>query len=450
MVYFLCIFILINGREEYIFMYGELMQSAFSVIIKNSKDLVFLKDKNLVYRYVSMPFAKMAGKNKPEDITGHTDSEIFDDPSLAKRYTSDDIRLLNDGRDHIEYIEPITDDNGNARYGSTSKYILRNDKGQAIGILGITKDITREYIARRRYQQELGYLFELPKDTYAVCYIDVDDWRIISQRRQKILKGTLQECQTIEEMCEYALQSIIDEESDANEFYLHFTKENLHDIYSSGRRMISFSYERRLSDNSSRWIKNDVNFLTDVDSGHLCIMLSAKDINDIKIEQQKLAEAARLDSMTMLLNHESTMDSIKLVLENEHDRQHAVFMIDIDNFKDLNDTMGHRFGDEFLIELSKELKKKFRETDIVGRIGGDEFLALMRNVPDKNEAERKAEEILAMVRKISAKYSQISLSASIGIGIYPENGKTLDELYPKADAALYEAKGSGKNVFRFI
>lgn len=428
---------------------SKLMQSAFSAFIKNSKDLIFVKDNNLVYRHASMPFVKMTGRKSLKEVIGHTDSEIFEDKSLAKRYTSDDIRLLNDGKDHIEYIEPITNENGNARYASTSKYILRNDKGEAIGILGITKDITREYMARQRYQQELGYLFELPKDTYAVCYIDVDDWRIISQRRQKILKGTLQECQTIEEMCEYAIASIVNEDGNASEFYSHFTAENLHDIYSSGRRMISFSYERRLSDNSTRWVKNDVNFLTDVDSGHLCVMLSAKDIHDIKVEQQKLAEAAKLDSMTMLLNHEATMDCIKLILKNEHDRQHALFMIDIDNFKDLNDTMGHRFGDEFLIELSRELKKIFRETDIVGRIGGDEFFVLMRNISDKTQVEGKAKDILSAIRKTSSKYARINLSGSVGISIYPDNGENLDELYQKADSALYDVKGNGKNSFTF-
>lgn len=428
---------------------SKLMQSAFSALIKNSKDLIFVKDNNLVYRHASLPFVKMTGRKSLKEVIGHTDSEIFEDKSLAKRYTSDDIRLLNDDKDHIEYIEPITNENGNARYASTSKYILRNDKGEAIGILGITKDITREYMARQRYQQELGYLFELPKDTYAVCYIDVDDWRIISQRRQKILKGTVQECQTIEEMCEYAIQSIVEEDGNASEFYSHFTAENLHDIYSSGRRMISFSYERRLSDNSTRWVKNDVNFLTDVDSGHLCVMLSAKDINDIKVEQQKLAEAAKLDSMTMLLNHEATMDCIKLILKNEHDRQHALFMIDIDNFKDLNDTMGHRFGDEFLIELSRELKKIFRETDIVGRIGGDEFFVLMRNISDNEQVEGKAKDILSAIRKTSSKYTKINLSGSVGISIYPDNGENLDDLYQKADSALYDVKGNGKNSFTF-
>lgn len=430
-------------------MNAELMKSAFSVMIKNTKDMVFLKDNNLVYRAVSDAFVKMLNKKNANEIIGHTDSEVFDDKSLAKRYISDDIRLLNDGKDHIDYIEPIVDDNGNARYGSTSKYILRNNKGDTIGILGVTKDITKEYIARRRYQQELSYLFELPKDTYAVCYIDIDDWRIISQRRQTIVDATLQEAQTIEEICGYAAESIVDKECDAYHFYNHFAAENLHDIYSSGRRMISFSYERTFSDNSSKWVKNDIYFLVDVDSGHLCVMLSARDINNDKIREQQLVEAAKLDSMTSLLNHEATMEYMRHILKAEYDRPHAFFMLDVDNFKDLNDTLGHQTGDEFLIKISSELKKKFRETDIVGRIGGDEFFALMRNVSEKEKIEAKAKEIVSIVKEVAAEYSGINLTGSVGISVYPKDGKTLDELYAKTDEALYEAKGSGKNTYKF-
>ncbi len=427
----------------------DLMKSAFSIIVRNTKDIVFLKDNNLVYRDASDAFVKMTGKKSANEVIGHTDSEIFEDTSLAKRYTSDDIMLLNEGKDRIDYIEPIPDGNGNARYGSTSKYILRNNKGEAIGILGVTKDITKEYIVRQRYQQELSYLFNLPKNTYAVCYIDIDDWRIISQRRQKIENATLQECNTVAEICSYAAESIADKESDAFDFYHHFTAENLHDIYSSGRRMISFTYERSLSDGSSRWIKNEINFLTDVDSGHLCVMLSAKDINSDKLEQQKLIDAAKLDSMTSLLNHEATMEYMRYVIKTEYDRQHAFFMLDIDNFKNLNDTLGHRTGDKFLIKLSAELKKKFRETDVVGRIGGDEFFALMRNISDFSKIEEKAKELVAIVKEIASDYPDIGLSGSVGVSIYPRDGKTLDVLYAKTDEALYEAKGSGKNTYKF-
>lgn len=427
----------------------ELIKSAFEVIVNNTADIMFIKDKNLVYQNASLSFAQMAGKTSVSEIVGHTDEEIFDDKTLAKRYMADDRRLLTDGVDLVGYVEPITSDYGTARYGSTSKYILRNDNGDIIGILGITKDITTEYLARKRYQQEFKYLFELPQDTFAVCYIDVDSWRIICQRRQQISEGTLQECQTVKEMSDYAVDSIVDKNSSAAKLYCDFTAERLHSIYSSGRRTLTFKYQRKLSDNSTRWVRNELNFLTDVDSGHLCVMLSAKDIHKIKLEEEKLAVAAKLDSMTMLLNHETAMETIKCILNNEGDRQHALFMLDIDNFKGLNDTLGHQAGDRFLTELAKELKNHFRESDVLGRIGGDEFMALMRNVSEREQIERKAKDILDIIQDVASDYLQVKLGGSIGISIYPNDGNDLDTLYARADAALYKAKRSGKNKFVF-
>ncbi len=427
----------------------KLMNAAFRVLTENSSDLMFLKDINSVYHAASMPFVRMTKHSSPAEIIGLTDAEIFSDHTLAARYLADDRRLLAEGRDLVGYVEPITDDNGNARYGSTSKYILRDEDGQPIGILGITKDITTEYLARQRYQQEFRYLFELPHDTYAVCYVDVDSWRVICQRRQDISKGSIQECGTVEEMSGFAVSSILDQDSEAAGFYRNFTAQRLHEIYSSGRRTLTFRYERRISDGSVRWVHNEVNFLTDVDSGHLCVMLSAKDINELKLEEQRLAKAAKLDLMTMVYNRETAMQYITRVLENEGDRQHALFMLDVDNFKGLNDTLGHQAGDEFLKALARELKTHFRESDIVGRIGGDEFFALMRNVSEREQIERKAQDILDVVSSIAAEYPDICMSGSIGIGIYPRDGSSLSELYSAADEALYRAKRGGKNMYLF-
>jgi diguanylate cyclase (GGDEF)-like protein len=213
--------------------------------------------------------------------------------------------------------------------------------------------------------------------------------------------------------------------------------------------MLTFKYERKFSDGTTRWVKNEVNFITDVDSGHLCIMLSAKDINAIKLKQQRLFEDAQLDSMTKLLNHKTSMERINKILYEENDKQHALFMLDIDNFKSLNDTLGHQAGDKFLIDFANELKNRFRETDIVGRIGGDEFFALMKNIFDRGQIERRAMDILDIIEETAQQFPEVKLGGSIGISLYPKDGTNLDVLYTKADEALYESKRNGKNQYKF-
>lgn len=425
------------------------MEIAFKLMLNNSTDMIFLKDTDLVYQAASIPFVIMVGKSSADEIIGHTDSEIFADQQLAKRYEGDDRKILVSGNDLLNFVEPITDADGQPRYGSTSKYLLRNEENKVVGILGITKDITMEYRIRQRYQQELGYLFDLPEDTYAVCYIDVDDWRIIKQRRQQISEGTLQEAQTVEEVCDYAIKSIVSQNNEAIDFYNNFVPAKLWEIYESGRRSLSYEYERKLSDGSVRWVNNEVHFLTEADSGHLCVMLSAKDINENKQEEQKILNAARLDQMTKVLNRETAMEYIKRTLQRENDKLHALLMLDVDNFKALNDTLGHQAGDGFLIELANKLKKAFRDTDAVGRIGGDEFFIFLRDVPEISLIEKKAGDILGIVADAAKGYLQVEVSGSVGVSLYPENGKTLEELYAKADEALYKAKRSGKNRYIF-
>ena len=223
-------------------MWKEIKKIAFHTLLQSTRDMVFIKDVNHVYVGASVPFVKMVGKNCVEDILGKTDLEIFEDAHLAERYIADDCKLIEEGEDLLDYIEPITDDDGRHRYGSTSKYILRDDEGNAIGLLGVTKDITREYFARQHYQKELKYLFELPDDVYGVTYIDVDAWRIISQRRRLISEGTVPHCYTVESLCEAAITSILDESPETKEFYSHFTKERLHQIYDNGVNNMTFKY----------------------------------------------------------------------------------------------------------------------------------------------------------------------------------------------------------------
>ncbi len=422
-----------------------LIDAVFQAILDNTRDLMFVKNADFEYVAASRSFVKMVGKKSVEEIVGRTDLEIFEDKNLAKRYMADDKKLVQGGVNLIDYMEPITDHNGQARYGSTSKYILTDEQGQFLGIFGITKDITKDYFVRQNYQKELKYLFKLPKNTYAVTYIDVDSWRIISQRKQEILGATYQTCETVEELCECALASILDRDSEASKFYRHFTQEFLVTVFESGRTQISFRYERELSDGSKHWVQNDLRFLTDVDSGHLCAMLSAKNIDEEKKEEQRLQTAAKMDKMTMVLNRETTMEYIRQIIKMEDNMQHALFMIDVDNFKSLNDTHGHREGDKFLIHLATEIKNSFRDNDIVGRIGGDEFFALMRNVSSIDMIESRANELLSTIQTVCKDYQSVNLSGSIGISVYPQNGDTLDMLYEKADAALYMAKRQGKN-----
>ncbi len=124
--------------------------------------------------------------------------------------------------------------------------------------------------------------------------------------------------------------------------------------------------------------------------------------------------------------------------------------IDIDHFKGINDTLGHRFGDVLLVELAKRLRRVLRKEDIVSRLGGDEFIVMS---PDLNErtAGHVAQKLLAAIGEpYDIEQHELSVTASIGLALYPADGEDLESLSKKADTAMYRAKQEGRNGYRFF
>ncbi|MEG1822957.1 MAG: GGDEF domain-containing protein [Clostridiales bacterium] len=125
----------------------------------------------------------------------------------------------------------------------------------------------------------------------------------------------------------------------------------------------------------------------------------------------------------------------------------VLFIIDIDNFKSINDTMGHKMGDKVLHEMGKNLRSIFREEDIVGRIGGDEFLALMKNTANRSIIETKALGIEKQIKAVTCDNIMFTPTCSIGIAINEANLFDFDEMFRRADKALYQGKAKGKNQY---
>lgn len=425
-----------------------IIKSGFYALLDNTDAMIFMKDIQGVYRACSLPFAQMTGHSSVEEIIGKTDFEIISNPELAKRYTDDDRALLMANKDLLNYVEPLTDEHGHPRYSNTSKYILRDEYNKAIGILGLSRDITGDYLARQRYQQELKYLFELPEDTYAALYMDIDDWRIIYHKRHRAGEQAIVLQETMEGFIANALENIQDDAlPEVREFYTSLSRDVMLSMSQSGKRNHVLEYPSKMNDGEIIWVHVTIHFLIDPETGHHCAIWTLQNINARKQENIEQQYAAEHDALTGLWNRAYTTRKIEKTLEEYPDALHALFVIDVDNFKQLNDTQGHQVGDKFLHELAVVLKNSFRESDIVGRFGGDEFFVFMRNVSSELAVTEKAETILSLCKMTAQRYLD-NLSISAGVGIYPYNGVTLEDLYKQADHALYEAKKC-KNAYVF-
>lgn len=152
---------------------------------------------------------------------------------------------------------------------------------------------------------------------------------------------------------------------------------------------------------------------------------------------------AERDTMTGLLSRTSFLDISTKVIETFPDDTQALFVIDIDNFKALNESYGRKVGDETIEIIAEILKNSFRKTDVMGRFSGDEFIALMIKLPGWELAERKAAELISLINQTCMKVQGIEVNVRIGISLL-EKGANIDILLARADQALYEAKRTGK------
>ncbi len=173
------------------------------------------------------------------------------------------------------------------------------------------------------------------------------------------------------------------------------------------------------------------------------------DITLQKLQIELLTEKASTDPLTKLLNKEETKLRIEDYLLNRPKSEQAAFMlIDIDNFKGVNDTLGHQFGDSVLVDISRKLKRVFGNTGIIGRFGGDEFVAFISGVRDMESITAIAESIADAFRHtFSGEHKDYKISGSVGIALCPRHAHDFDSLYHMADIALYESKQRGKDCF---
>ena len=237
------------------------------------------------------------------------------------------------------------------------------------------------------------------------------------------------------------------------EFLASLNREALLKAYYEGERLIKMDY-RYLPDHSNQfmYLQLTIYFLPNAVNGHVTMDIVAHDITCQKDKEMELRSKAERDPLTQIFNREAMEQRIKLFLhENrkEPDKKHALFMIDVDNFKAVNDTLGHRTGDRALMEIGRRLKQLFRKSDICGRMGGDEFVVFMTNVEETENVVKKASQICGALQFLTFNDAgeETDVSCSVGVAVSPDSGTTYEVLFEKADCAVYQAKKQGKSQY---
>jgi diguanylate cyclase (GGDEF)-like protein len=183
------------------------------------------------------------------------------------------------------------------------------------------------------------------------------------------------------------------------------------------------------------------------------IAITSRDITESKRATAYVHHLAHHDHLTGLANRALLYDRLQqAILRAQRDRRKvAVFLVDIDHFKQINDSLGHAHGDALLVGVGRRLEESVRETDTVARLGGDEFVVVMPDFCRMEEVEHCGIKLVeSAARPIFVAGVQIAVTISVGVCICPDAGTDADELLRNADAAMYAVKGSGRNSFRIF
>ncbi len=181
------------------------------------------------------------------------------------------------------------------------------------------------------------------------------------------------------------------------------------------------------------------------------LQIRLRDVTDLHVYENELRQLAQIDALTGLMNRSALWSEMSQFIDNHRPgERHALFYVDLDNFKSINDTYGHETGDRLLVTIGQRIRAAVRENDFVARIGGDEFLIFAPVAISRSHCERIARRILTSLQDPFEIYGEtFSISASFGISLFPDHATVIDELIRKADSAMYRSKRAGPNRFTF-
>ena len=333
----------------------------------------------------------------------------------------------------------------NLRYTAIQN-VDKNNSNAILSFLNITEQHSRE-VAYARYQQTLK---ERNINEYIFFETDLTS-DIVENQSGKLLPDVVNlignsHTNSITYIMETFLPPTTREQCN-----ILFSREHLLSMFAEGKCYIATDWQIIFKDSTLHWVRVSLQMVLDPYSNHVKVNFIVKDITEDKEKLLSVKEQAELDGMTQVLNRTTSEQMINNLLSKHKGESCVMLILDLDNLKDINDTLGHDQGDRALKTIAVEMKNYFRSTDIIGRLGGDEFIAFLPNM--KNDVSLHIS-ISTLIRKISeiiiGENNDKPISCSIGATIGEMGVDTFDSLYKQADIALYYVKRNGKNNYSFF
>lgn len=409
-------------------------------VIDTAPMRIFWKDRDSRYLGCNPAFARDAGLADADDIVGKTDDQLGW-KKQADLYRTDDQMIMALGIPKLSYDEPQTTPDGRSIWLRTSKVPLRNGRNEVTGVLGIYEDITEHKQAEAALQRSEANL------NRAQAVAKVGSWYL------DIASNHLEWSDETYRIFGFPRQQAVDMDTFASTLHPD-DKDRVLDAWNKAVAGAPYDIEHRIvvRGGGALWVREHAEIERDAQGRALFGIGTMQDITERKLAEERIQYLVNFDVLTGLPNRIQLEDRIKYALElakrrNEH---LALMSVNLDRFKDINDTLGHSIGDALLIQLAKRLRSSLREEDTVSRLGGDEFTVMSPGV-DASGAMHVAKKLLDV---IAAPYQieqyELAVTASIGIALYPEDGADMETLTRNVDTAMYRAKQDRHNSYRFF
>lgn len=324
-----------------------------------------------------------------------------------------------------------------------------DDDNQPIKAVGVYQNIDEQVRLESRYLQEIKYRQKLMQRSITNLEVNLTTDEVIKAHNVTYNLLGLDEKASYSEFIKKMVTLVADE--DKHLFLDTFGLDNVRQAYHDGKDdlRISFLFYRPTKKRYG-WVSTHMMVLYNEETNQLMGFFYANDIDDDKRKTIELTRQARTDALTGLINRRELerviTSEIQLV---EPGNYGALFMIDVDNFKLVNDANGHSAGDETLRFVANRLKSLFRGDDVVGRFGGDEFMVYMKEVGAKKDVISKAKQVSEALAT-TCPGSKIDISCSVGVTFVETPRVIFDEIYHQADSAAYEAKKNGKKSYHIF
>jgi diguanylate cyclase (GGDEF)-like protein/PAS domain S-box-containing protein len=424
----------INAEAE-----AQRSNQMLETVMDNIPQRIFWKDRESRYLGCNMAFARDAGLAYPEQVVGKTDDDL---PwrEIADEVRRHDAEVIESGVPKMNYeFDMIVD--GEHRTTITSKLPFTDSDGRVLGVLGSYTDITqrkRADLALRLQSRALdasvnAILITGPSETgNLIEYVNPAFKRITGYDPSEVIG---QDCRLLQR-------------DDRDQEGIAAIRQAL-----AANREVTAVLRNYRKDGALFWNQLYVAPVPDPDGAPTHHIGVINDVTALIRYQEQLEYQANYDSLTRLPNRNLLRDRLQhaLVVAQRHHNGVAVVFIDLDGFKNVNDSLGHSVGDRLLAVVADRLARCARATDTVARHGGDEFVVVLTDTSDEQSLIAWMERVRATISEpVWLDGTELYVGCSMGASLFPQDGDDAETLMKKADLAMYRAKDMGRNTFQFF